>query len=339
MDVVERSDELHARVRAFSGDGFEALALEIAEFQARFSPGFARLCKARGTKLDRLEAIPAVPTDAFRLVRVAVHPPELDCAAFATSGTSGSARGTHYFRTLETYRTLALRDGARGLKARAPSTVACLAARSGNSSLATMMQWFNEAWDGREQRWLVDNDAIDALALRRACAGATQRAEPLLLLATAFALVGLLDRLAGERLAAPAGSTVMMTGGFKGRVREVESEALRRAVAAALSLEAQQVIGEYGMTELTSQLYEARPGVYAESPTVRVVPVEGATLEPVSDGELGLARIIDLGNVDSALVIQTQDRVRRVSGGIELLGRAPGAPPRGCSLALESLLA
>jgi hypothetical protein len=30
--------------------------------------------------------------------------------------------------------------------------------------------------------------------------------------------------------------------------------------------------------------------------------------------------------------------VRRVAGGIQLLGRQAGAPPRGCSLAIEALL-
>ena len=43
-------------------------------------------------------------------------------------------------------------------------------------------------------------------------------------------------------------------------------------------------------------------------------------------------------NVDSAFAVLTQDRVRRVDGGFELLGRAPGAPPRGCSIALDEML-
>jgi len=61
-------------------------------------------------------------------------------------------------------------------------------------------------------------------------------------------------------------------------------------------------------------------------------------LSAVVAGEVGIARIIDLGNVDSAIAIQTQDRVRRRGEGIELLGRAPGATPRGCSLAVEEFL-
>jgi hypothetical protein len=101
------------------------------------------------------------------------------------------------------------------------------------------------------------------------------------------------------------------------------------------------------MTELTSQLYEGTlPGaalagprdVLLEPPTLRVVPVDPLTLEAVPEGELGLARMIDLGNVDSAVVVQTEDLVRRVDGGIELLGRRPGATARGCSLAVEAWL-
>jgi hypothetical protein len=55
-------------------------------------------------------------------------------------------------------------------------------------------------------------------------------------------------------------------------------------------------------------------------------------------GREGIARFVDLANVDSAVAIQTADRIRHVDGGIELLGRTPGAPPRGCSLALEHLV-
>jgi hypothetical protein len=158
-------------------------------------------------------------------------------------------------------------------------------------------------------------------------------------LATAFGLVAALDALAGEGLQCPRGSTLMITGGFKGRLREVDPEALRDRAARTMGLDPARVIGEYGMTELTSQLYEdSASGVYLEPAWLRVVPVDPISLEPVAEGDVGIAKIIDLGNVDSAVAVQTLDRVRRARGGIELLGRASGAPPRGCSLALESLL-
>ncbi len=137
----------------------------------------------------------------------------------------------------------------------------------------------------------------------------------------------------------------MQTGGFKGRSREVDAVELRVAIAKALGVDERRVVGEYGMTELSSQFYEATavdpsaaPGVYREPPWARVVPVDPETLVPVADGEVGIARIEDLANVDSAFAVLAQDRVRRVAGGFELLGRAPGAAPRGCSIAIDEML-
>jgi hypothetical protein len=69
-----------------------------------------------------------------------------------------------------------------------------------------------------------------------------------------------------------------------------------------------------------------------------VTAVDPATLAPVPDGEVGLARFVDLANVDSAVAVVTRDQIRRCGAGIELLGRQPGAEPRGCSLAIEAFL-
>jgi hypothetical protein len=373
MTLVERSDALHERVRRFArgepGDDFDRLGLAIAQFQAEFSASFRALCASRGGALDELSNVPGVPTDAFRLTRVAVHPAELDVARFATSGTTGSERGVHAFRTTATYEAVALLGGARALLGfrLGPRVVVSLApppSTPPSSSLGFMLELFHRSWDGRSlrattlverdtygprapERWLVREHGIDLAALEHACRVAVERGEPLLVLATAFALVALLDALDGRTLPAPQETAVMVTGGFKGRTREVERGVLRREVARAFGVPESHVVAEYGMTELTSQLYEGtlpgaalagEPDVLLEPPWLRVVPVDPETLEPVAPGELGIARIVDLGNVDSALVVQTEDLVRRRGDGIELLGRRPGATARGCSLALEALL-
>ena len=122
--VVEESEALHERVRAFArgqapeSDDFERLAIDIARFQARWSPGFRRLVDAKSPGLDRLDAIPAVPSDAFRLTRVAAHPPRLDEVCFVTSGTTGSSRGTHAMRSTRTYRELSLSFGTQAARLR-----------------------------------------------------------------------------------------------------------------------------------------------------------------------------------------------------------------------------
>ncbi|MCA9645767.1 MAG: acyl-protein synthetase, partial [Myxococcales bacterium] len=376
---LKESDALHERVRTFAKaslngevqeERFEELALEIARFQAKHIPGYARLVESRGVLLERFESLVAVPTDVFRLTRVALHPAELDVATFHTSGTTAALSGKHHFRTLKTYEELSLAYGRRALTSafggqRVVVALAPAPSQAPHSSLGHMLSLFMNRWDGRalsvaprgavydpesSARWLGGSGGIDLEGLRRAALVALERQEPLLILATSFALVAMLDGLAGAQVPAPKRTVVMYTGGFKGRSREVNPEQLRREVARVFRIPEAQVTGEYGMTELTSQLYEgtlpgsdlsAPMGVYLEPPWLRVVPVDPVSLKPVPSGESGLAKIIDIGNVDSAVGILTQDLVRRVPvdegrSGIELLGRRKGSPARGCSLSFES---
>lgn len=371
--MLEASDRLHQRVQRFAAgdraDSFADLALAIAQFQAEHSPGFARLLAARGAKLATVDDIPPVPADAFRLARVATFPDELARVRFFTSGTTGAERGTHAMRRTDTYEVLSLAFGRQALvPSGARPLVVALAPKPSqppSSSLGYMMAHFMEQLDGQpldaaeprfdvraDARWLLQESGADLTGLERAARAAAGSGRPLLLLGTAFALVRLVDDLAGRTLPLPPGSVVMQTGGFKGRSREVTMDELRAQVSAALGTPRLRVIGEYGMTELTSQLYEATigeselaslhpaapPGTYFEPPWLRVTPVDPASLRPVADGTPGLARFVDLGNVDSAVSVVTQDLVVRSGGGIQLLGRQPGAPPRGCSLAIEALL-
>ena len=63
------------------------------------------------------------------------------------------------------------------------------------------------------------------------------------------------------------------------------------------------------------------------------------TLRPVEPGAAGLLQHFDLANVGSVAAVLTEDLGRAVEDGFVVLGRAPGAEPRGCSLAMEELLA
>jgi|SRR5579884_311384 len=363
MGPLDESRSLHARVRAMArafGEGrampeaFDALAADLVRFQARHVPGYARLCAARGVDpaaVRRAGDAPAVPTDAFKLARVFAFDERDAAVAFRTSGTTVGARGVHRVRDTATYDAVALAFGramlAPGLRAPVAVLVVGPSEREApDSSLAHMCALFARALAGAETdgTYFVRRGALALDALREATAALPAR-TPAVVLATSFALVHLLDRLGGGVLALPPGSRVMQTGGFKGRSREVAADRLRRDVARAFAVDERAVVGEYGMTELSSQFWEgtladggARAGVYVEPPWARVVPVDPETLAPVPDGTVGVARVEDLANVDSAFAVLAQDRVRRVAGGFELLGRAPGAPPRGCSIALDEML-
>jgi hypothetical protein len=351
------SDALHVRARAFvrafeagarMPEPFDVMACDLARFQAASVPGYARLCRARGVDaatLARAGDAPAVPADAFKVARVAAFSEAEACAVFRTSGTTGGARGAHAMRTVATYDAAAVAFGrwalARGLSEDAQVLVLGPSdAEAGDSSLAHMCGLFARTF-GRGA-FFLRGATLDVEALR-ACVRSLDGAA--LVLGASFAFVHLLDALGAERLPLPEGSRAMQTGGFKGRSREVDGAELRAAIADAFAISTRAVVGEYGMTELSSQFYEAtvadaggRAGVFVEPPWARVVPVHPETLREVPRGEVGIARIEDLMNVDSAFAVLAADRVRRVEGGFELLGRAPGAPPRGCSIAVDEIL-
>ncbi|HEU4532767.1 MAG TPA: acyl-protein synthetase, partial [Polyangiaceae bacterium] len=360
--LVEASEALHRRVRAFArgyggdgggGDGFDALACDIARFQAERQPRLLRLYRRAGLEpagLRLAREVPAVPADAFKLARIAAHPPALDAKVFRTSGTTSGGRGEHPFRTTATYDELSLAFGRRML---APDgggfrvvVLGPAPEAASDWSLGHMCALFGDAFGGGAS-WLLPRDAGELGPLRRAVERARAGGERVLLLATSFALVFLLDALGGEPLPLPAGSRVMQTGGYKGKSREVDADELRAALARCFGLDPRAVVSEYGMTELSSQAYEGtlrsllgldgggEAGELITPPWLRIEAVDPATLAPLGPGAEGLARIVDLGNVDSAVAVQTADRVRVDAGGrVRLLGRAPGAPPRGCSLAI-----
>jgi hypothetical protein len=367
---VERSAAFHrhaqAIVRRFEEDpssyqlpanAFDHMACELARFQAETIPGYARLCSARRIDLQSLKLaaeIPAVPTDAFKVTRVATFPEAEARVTFRTSGTTIGARGTHAMRDPSTYRAAAVALGRLWLaRDHATFPIAVLSPspkEMPDSSLVHMFDAFSKEL-GEDQRatWLIDkDDVLDLSAFDEEVAKALAHDKPMLVLATSFALVHFLDALGDATFRLPRGSRVMQTGGFKGKSREVSAADLRKELSRVFVIPESAIVAEYGMTELSSQFYErtlfdlsASHGVFEAPPWARVVAVDPESLAPVKVGEIGIAKIIDLMNVDSAVAILTQDRVRRCDDdetAFELLGRMPGAPPRGCSIAIDEIL-
>ena len=235
-----------------------------------------------------------------------------------------------------------------------------------SSSLGHMVQWAVDQLgvNGSTHCWCNGPD-LDQLA--DAVAG---EERPILLMGTARALQYLLEeRLRDAPMPLPSGSRIMETGGFKGAARTLERDAFYIGLSQGLSVQPYAIISEYGMTELGSQGYQ--PGLRALSdrtlarklgsslldwpdgtvdddgvprvlvfpPWCRVGATDPDTLELLPDGERGLLRFWDLSNVDSVLAVQTADMGVVLPQGVHLHGRSPGSTPRGCSLAVDEILA
>jgi phenylacetate-coenzyme A ligase PaaK-like adenylate-forming protein len=336
---------------------FSALALDAFRYQAGENRVYRAYLERRGIdpgSVDGWRDIPPVPAAAFKAAPIVCGRAEDAQAIFRTSGTTsgGERRGVHHVPDLSLYHAALSRSFSEHLL---PDTdrirflfLVPLAADAPDSSLSHMAARVSAEFGVGAARWLLDPDGIAHGRASIALRDAEEEGEPVCLFGTAFAFVHLLDGLAarGEQHELPPGSRVMETGGFKGRAREVPRDALYEMVEERLGIPPRWIVNEYGMTELSSQFYDGVAGeagdagerLHRPPPWMRTLARDPVTLDFLPDGERGILCHYDLANLGSALGVQTEDEGVVEDDGIRLFGRAPGAEPRGCSIAVDALV-
>ena len=317
---IEQLEGCVARVRrsiagAGRGETFEQLALDLFAAQRRSNPDLAKICG--DVEPSDWTEIPAIPATLFRALALTSFPPEQARVVFRTSGTTGDRGACRLPNTA--LHDLSAQTHARAVLGPLPRRGIRLVPDSVDSSLGHMCRLFIP----RSPCFVGDTiDAAGAWA-------ALRRAEtPLFVPGTAFAWAAMVAA-AGAPVPVPAGTVAMVTGGFKGRVVAVDagelSAALRRLLPGA------RLVGEYGMTELGSQLWSDPLGAaFTPPPWMRVRAVDPWTGAPAHEG---LLRFTDLANAYTVVSIETGD-LGRVDdqGRVTLLGRLGGGAARGCWL-------
>ena len=313
---------------------FDGIALGIFEYQLAHNSPYRKYCTALGQSQEtvtRWQDIPPVPADAFKsCLPLTCFPPENTIRTFLTSGTTSETKGEHHFCDLELYES-AIIHGWR--HAKLPELLqAYFASRppaeTPNSSLGHMFQTLCP--DHSPDRWLATpGHGFDITSL-------IGQSTPLVLFGTSLSLLHLCHST--NPIALPAGSRVFQTGGFKGVSAEHNPEELSDQICRHFNIAEDQLIHEYGMTELSSQSYA--PGKNSNfrcPPWLRVQVIDPATGHSLPSGEPGYLVLYDLANLDSVLAVRTQDFARMIDHStFQLLGRDPVALPRGCSRASDS---
>jgi hypothetical protein len=367
-DFIHRADE--------GSDGereFNRLALEVFAFQFEAIRPYHNLCRRLGrtpTTVSSWRSIPAIPALAFKHHSLFAAGPEAIAKTFRSSGTTEPGRSSeaHFSRAgLEVMdvavatagRTRLFPDGRRTrmlVLAPPPERVPHMIMVHG---IAHLMKTYGI--DG--SRFVAGPSGVDFAALWAELVGCQQAGVPVSLLGASFGFVHFFDWMASERrrLALPAGSRLLDAGGYKGRSREIGRNGFVSLAVKMCGLHRGSVINLLGMTELASQIYDwIVPGapvrghgrlklpprwVRTEVVDPRRIGPDGP--ESVTDGSMGLLRHVDLANVERPLAVQSEDVGRYILAGaggaarrgFEILGRATGAEPRGCSLAAEDLAA
>jgi len=356
---------------------FEQLAFALFQLQFNHVAPYQRLCLARGVKpgaIRHWSDIPAVPASAFKELELTSLDTGDRTTVFHSSGTTGQERSRqfHSAESLGLYEASLRPWFERHMLADVndlvdeqllgpldklpflaltPPVVA-----APNSSLVHMFDTVRREFGSRDSlfagrvngsgAWTLDLDAALFAIRKSMCAN-----RPLVLLGTAFNFVHLLDHFAANnmRYRLVRGSRVLETGGYKGQSREVPKQELHALISKHLGIAPENIVTEYGMSELSSQAYDrvagvqgpwskaqGQPGIvpllFQFPPWCRAQVISPESGHEVAKGETGLLRIFDLANVRSVMAIQTEDLAVRHDDGFELLGRVAQAEPRGCSL-------
>ena len=311
-----------------SQNGFNALALDIFNYQAKYNSVYANYLQLIGIRAENIlstDQIPFLPLEFFKNQEVVCEELPDNCQYFTSSSTSGTGVSKHFVTDISIYQT---------------SFIKCFELRFGpitnftfrfllpsylerqGSSLVYMAKHLMDI-SGKGSFYLDDleklNTDLQSDLLQN---------KPVMLFGVSFALLDFAEQFPQNL----ANVIVMETGGMKGRKAELTRMELHAAIKQNLNV--RDVSSEYGMTELLSQAYSLKEGIFDCPPWMRVSV--GQTTDPFAqerNGKTGNLKIIDLANLNSCCFLSTSDLGRKHKNGtFEVLGRFDHSEARGCNL-------
>ncbi|TPF79812.1 coenzyme F390 synthetase [Bifidobacterium sp. UTCIF-36] len=340
-------------------EAFDALARDVFTYQYTYDLPYRRYCAAKRitpASLRDWREIPPMPVDGFKHLTLSTIPTDQCEAVFMTSGTThgGAMRGRNFHPDLEVwdesmivpFRHFIMPDRDRIRIA----VISPAWDMNQNSSLSRYLTKAVEQCGSEgsgiyfDERGLKFDGIIDFL--NRAVADQ----EPVMLMGVSSSYLYLLDYLHERNLtfALAADSRLFDTGGFKSTKRDITEDQMLAELEQTLGVPRHHCVNMYGMTELSSQIYDQNilswytdgtsNYLKANPSWVRTVFLDPNTLTPVKDGETGVIAHYDLANWNSCIGILTEDLGHRTPDGFLLQGRAKGAEARGCSIAVDEVI-
>ncbi|GHS86783.1 acyltransferase [Bacteroidia bacterium] len=309
---------------------FEAVALEVFRFHLSYNPLYRQFAEhLNRTNVECISDIPFLPIELFKAQQILITGVEpLDF--FQSSGTTGITTSKHYIADFDIYET-SFSQGFRHFfgDVRQYRILALLPnyLEQQRSSLVYMVaHLIQQSQNADSGFYLHDHNLLIDKLLHSPSTVKT------LLLGVSYALLDIIEQQPLQL----QDTLVMETGGMKGRRQEMSKDALHQILKQGFGVD--RIYSEYGMTELFSQAYSLRDGIYACPPWMRVCTRSLTDpLQPEKEGVTGAINILDLANLYSCPFIATQDLGKVYSNGtFHVLGRIEGSDLRGCNMLVEN---
>ncbi|MEO6684136.1 MAG: acyl transferase [Ginsengibacter sp.] len=313
---------------------FDTLAMEIFYFQYYNNTVYKKFVDALKIipeNINTIETIPFMPISLFKTheIRTTNFEPEV---IFESSGTTGMHTSKHFVKNLPVY----VESFSKGFSQfyGNPSRWCIIGLlpnylERDNSSLVYMVhRLISESNNSNSGFYLDDFEKLYKTVVHN-----EMMEIPTLLVGVTFALLDFAEKYALKL----NHTTIMETGGMKGRREEITREEVHDTLKKKLGVS--EIHSEYGMTELLSQAYSAGDGRFHCPSWLKILIREYndpfAITAPGHNEELvnGLINVIDLANIYSCSFIATDDVGKLYkNGSFEVLGRRDTSDLRGCSL-------
>jgi len=310
------------------GFSFDDLAIHLFHLQYAFNPVYRQyvdLIYGKKPVVNHLTDIPFLPIQFFKSHRIETG----NFAAtlhFESSGTSGQIRSHHWIRDPAWYYFIARACFDHAFSPDSVTGFSHLAvlpnyAQNKASSLIYMVDHFISESSGGyfhlNPTGLKEN-LIASDFQKKAIWGVS------------FAL-----HQWPEVIHCPPGTLVIETGGMKGKSKEITRQELHAGLKQRFVHA--RIASEYGMTELLSQAYTIRDGLFKPGHTFKVLPRKiNDPLSLEENNRQGVLNLIDLANIDSCAFIASEDLGRVYADGqFEVLGRLDHSDIRGCNLLIS----
>ncbi|KAA5534695.1 acyl transferase [Taibaiella lutea] len=325
---IEQLKEKDSWLAEVNDRNFEEHAIAMFHFQyvnCIIYREFVDALRINPFDVNFLHRIPFLPISFFKTHEVmnGFFKPQV---TFESSGTTGMQSSKHYLKDTRLYEQSFMLAFEQFYGEPDDYVFLCLLPsylERGNSSLVFMADALIKKSRHKESGFYLDEWAQLAGTLQALRISGRKA----MLLGVTFALLDFAEKYPMDL----EGIVVMETGGMKGRREEWTREQVHAFLKQQWSLK--EVHSEYGMTELLSQAYSIRGGLFKPSNTMRVfVRDENDPLDIKLTGT-GCLNVIDLANLHSCSFIATDDIARLyIDNSFEVMGRLDHSALRGCSL-------
>jgi len=312
-----------------SSESFNETALEIFRFQYKNNRVYRSFVDYLGilhSGVSHYTEIPFLPIEFFKKHQI-ISGEFKEETIFLSSGTTSKQVSEHYIKSLTLYEQSFLKNFEQQFGSVKDYVILALLPsyleQKGSSLVYMMNKLISLSGDKRSGFYLHDYERLaETLNVLR------DSSRKVLLMGVTYALLSLAEK---HPVRFPE-LLLMETGGMKGMRREMIRKELHAVLKEAYGVK--QVCSEYGMTELLSQAYALKDGIFHTPPWMKILIRDiNDPLTLVNENQSGGINVIDLANVHSCSFIATKDLGRKKGEDtFDMLGRYDNSDVRGCNL-------